>query len=894
VVATSTPGSIRRGETKAFQVTGTGLSGAHVSTSDPALDVSGLQVSATQVLFTLTAAAGATLGSRQITLSNAAGVASIQVTVNPVLPKLGVTPQPIAVPPTGVQRSYFVTLSNPDNIDHTVSLASSNPAIATVTPSSITFTAGQTEKLITIAGQAAGLAAVNLSSPALASSSAPIFVTANFSGISTSFAPPLGVTVQQAVVPNTISIGPVASTPLVVAFGSYLSGVAPDRLSIGTGPTDLVISGSGLGGVSGVSITPAEGITLGAITVAPDGNSVTVPVTVAPGAATTPRKVTLAGSAQPYLAARPGADQLLVTLPPPLIDSISPIFTDAGKALTLTIRGRRLQGGQVALAPSTGIAVSNEPSISADGTLLTVTMTVALSAPTGARVVTVTTPGGMSDTVGGAANTFTVVSQVNELVTPVVANLLGVVKQDDAPPPPASLSAFATNVGVVVPPAATTISPTVGVIGRDLVLTVNGFGLNAVTSVQLLPPDGVTLGAPSAAADGLSLSIPLSIALNAPTNLREVKLFAGGNQVLFTDAAASLFRVSLPLAEFESMTPIVLRAGAAPVTLTITGRNFQNASQVRVEPAAGISVSALSVNGAGTQASVSISAAAGAATGQRAVIMATPAGESASALSAANTLVIVDHALSSVTPVVSSYLGVVLDQAVQPGSQTFGPFVSADVGVVIETTPPAAQPDTAFATLVGVAVGPFATGVQVPPLTPTSSGTLTVSGVGLTEVTALNIVPPTGVTVGTLTVSPDGTQVTAPLTLDAAPPGLRGVRVLRGGETLTFVPAGFNTFRIGAAVPSIDSITPILERRGQTFTMILRGQGFPDVTAVTATPATGIHIDNISANAAGTEISARFIIAPDAPLGARVIQIVTPGGSSSAEPLPANTFTVLE
>ena len=38
----------------------------------------------------------------------------------------------------------------------------------------------------------------------------------------------------------------------------------------------------------------------------------------------------------------------------------------------------------------------------------------------------------------------------------------------------------------------------------------------------------------------------------------------------------------------------------------------------------------------------------------------------------------------------------------------------------------------------------------------------------------------------------------------------------------------------------------------------------------------------------------RITIAPDAPLGARVIRVTTPGGATSEVAAPANTFTVLE
>jgi hypothetical protein len=77
--------------------------------------------------------------------------------------------------------------------------------------------------------------------------------------------------------------------------------------------------------------------------------------------------------------------------------------------------------------------------------------------------------------------------------------------------------------------------------------------------------------------------------------------------------------------------------------------------------------------------------------------------------------------------------------------------------------------------------------------------------------------------------------------------------------------------------------------------MVLRGQNFQGVTAVTATPGTGIHIDTApAANAAGTEVSVRVSIAAGAPAGSHVFRVHTPGGATTDQAVPANTFTVLE
>jgi hypothetical protein len=341
----------------------------------------------------------------------------------------------------------------------------------------------------------------------------------------------------------------------------------------------------------------------------------------------------------------------------------------------------------------------------------------------------------------------------------------------------------------------------------------------------------------------------------------------------------------------------VLQVGAPAVTLTLNGRNMQNASQLRLEPSTGITVTNLAVNGAGTQATATISAAPGAVTGPRALILTTSAGDSAVVLTAQNTVTLVNTILYNVTPVTSAPLGVLLESNAPPATLSVGPFVAADVGVVLETAPPGPPQETVRATIVGVAVGPFATGVQAPPLIPTSTGTLVISGVALNDVTTVQIVPATGVAVGSLVFAPDGTQVSAPLTLTNAPAGLRGVRVFRGSSRVEFIPAGagLNTFRIGVGVPHIDSLTPILESRNHTFDLLIRGQNFQDATAVRAEPPVGLTFDPaMTINGTGSELTVRVIVAPDAPLGPRVIRVFTPGGGSTGAAEPSNTFTVLE
>jgi YD repeat-containing protein len=890
------PNTIRRGETKAVQITGTGFAGAQLGAADPGLDITNLRTSATQVLFDLSASASAALGPQAITLTNAAGTASATVIVNPAQPRLGMSPLPIAVPPNGVARSFFVSLSGADNIPHTITVASASPAIATVSPASITIAAGQTEAIVSIAGVAAGTTAINLTSATLPGTSVPVFVTAEFSGLTTSFAPPLGVTVQGAAAGGSTTFGPFVSALVGVTVGSYIADVAPRTLVIGTGPTPLVVTGAGLQGVTAVGIQPSDGLTLGAITVAPDGLTVSVPVTVAANAPTTVRKVTLSGAQQPYVPARADADQVLVALPAPQVFSIDPIVVTTGTtAATVTVRGRNLQSAQsVALTPAAGISIGTA-TVNATGTELTVAVSVAPLAAAGERVVTVTTPGGISSAAPSAANTLRVVSEVQGIVTPITAPLVGVVLGDAAAPVAATLSAYASAVGVAFGPAITARSPTAGIIGQTVQLTISGNELQGVSAVELSPNDGVATSVPVVSSDGRSVTVSLTIAASAPQTLRALRVRAGALDVAFSDPSAAQFRITGPLPSLDSVTPLVYTIGAAPLAITIRGTDLQGAQIVRAVPADGVSIASPLVNASGTELVATISVAPSAPLGARVIVVASAAGESANTTTAANTIRLVTATAGDVTPVVAPNVGVVFGEVAAPAAAPTGPIVSAALGVVLQDpNPPPPVQDTVRATLLGVAVGSFATGVQATPLSPNTSGTLTISGTGLADVTSVAIVPPADLTPGTLQIAPDGSQVTVPITVQpAAIPGLRGVQVFRGTAQVMFIPAGADTFSIGGGVPAIDSIAPILAGRGQTIALTIRGRNFQQLTAVTASPAAGLFIDSTpSVNAAGTEITLQIGVAADAPLGGRVIRVITPGGSSTADSLPANTFTV--
>jgi YD repeat-containing protein len=892
------PASIRRGATARVTLSGNALLGATVSVSDPGLDVSGVQASATQVSFTLAVAIGATLGPQAIRLTNAAGTASASVTVNPVLPQVFVDPTPLAIPPDNTPRAITIRFSNADNIDHVLNLSMSN-AKATISPSSVTIPAGQTQASATVAGISAGQATLTIASPTLGTTTLfPVFITGEFAGISTSFALPLGVTVQSNTPANQKTITPVASKNVGVVVGAFVRGVAPQTFTVGTGPNALTISGAGLQTAQSVSVIPSAGITVGAPTVSPDGTAVSVPLTIAANATISPRRVVVAGPTGPFPAAAPDVDRINVVRPAPQIASIDPIFATPGTLFTLTVRGVNLQDAQsVSFSPAAGLTAGAFPSGSADGAVLTTAVQVAASAAVGPRAVIVTTPGGSSDPTPTAANTFSVVNQAVQTVTPVVSTAVGVVLQDAAPPAPAPTTMFATQLGVTVGSIVTGISPTVGIIGTSTTLTAQGSELQGVTAVQIVPNTGLTLGTATVAADGRSVSLPVTIDIGAPQTLRTVKVLKGSIGVPFASPDAALFRVSAPPPVFDSISPIVLQVGQPPVTLTIRGRNLQNTSIVKTAPSDGVTVNnPPAVSADGTSLTVAISAAASAAPGPRAVVAVTPAGESSSVPTAQNTLTLTTAAGTSVNPVISPALGVVLQSDAPPATIAITPVASPALGVVLgDPNPPPPPSQTQYAPSVGVVIGPVALGIDPVGFAPSTTSTLTVRGVALGGTTGVSVVPSTGVTIGAFAVSPDGGVVTAPITIAAdAAATIREVRLQGASGRIPFADPAASRFTIGPGVPQFDSITPIIAVQGTTFTMTIRGSNFAGATAVTATPPDGIAISStFTVNSTGTQIDVGMSLAPNAPVGSRVIQVLVPGAASSATASPANTLNVV-
>jgi len=287
-VASISPTSIRRGESRPVTIAGSNLTGATVGVTDPGLDLSSVQVTANQISFTLAAALTAALGAQQINIRNAAGTASASISVNPALPKLSMTPQPIAVAANSPARSFSVTLSNADTVDHVVSVTSANPAIAIVSPPSITFSAGQIEAVVSITGQSVGSTVINLNSSTLTAIVVPVGVGPTPLGDAVSVTRSLSVHMP-GVIPGAPSGNAMSVTAQPVSV--HMPGVIPgapsgNAMSVTAQPVSVHMPGVIPGAPPGDAVSVTQPVSVhvpGVISGAPTGNamSVTQPVSVA-------------------------------------------------------------------------------------------------------------------------------------------------------------------------------------------------------------------------------------------------------------------------------------------------------------------------------------------------------------------------------------------------------------------------------------------------------------------------------------------------------------------------------------------------------------------------------------------------------------------------------------
>ena len=431
--------------------TGTDLRDAEVTASDPNLVVGSVTTTNTRVTFELTALENATPGTSTIVFTTFLGSDSETMDV---LSESGLdvstVPSPIVIAADGVPNAVDIVLSSSFADDHTFELLIADSGIALLSASTVVLPAGATNATIEVSGQAVGTTNLQIWSPSLSFiHSVPVYVVSRkFTGDGKSLALPVGVFVASGnellpsppvgVFLGTETAVPIVSPPVGVFFGEFAGSpivsppvgvVLADSLltnlpaGVILGPlvqvidpmvfgidvtTELAVRGYNLQEVDTISFMPSDGLTVGSLTPDPGGAFVTAPLTVASDAPALVREVTVSTPA--------GEVRLLSGLTlemrisdGPEVTSLNPATAQPGEDLTLIVEGVNLQGATAISAdPPEGMTFTSVPVVNAEGTELSVALSIDPMAMGGERVITVETFVGTTQTDASTANTFTV------------------------------------------------------------------------------------------------------------------------------------------------------------------------------------------------------------------------------------------------------------------------------------------------------------------------------------------------------------------------------------------------------------------------------------------------------------------------------------------------------
>ncbi|MDB5814602.1 MAG: Fibronectin type domain protein [Rhodocyclales bacterium] len=819
------------------------------------------------------------------------GTTSLSVTA-PVPPTMGFDLALIAMPPDGNAHNLTLRLSKADSVDHTISLSMSDTSKATVSPASLTISAGQTSAVFSIRPLSTGSTTLTVSASGLSSASVPIFVTSDFLGVNTSYAAPVGVVVE--IPPAAPQTAPVTLTHATVGVnvGAALTGISPPGWAVGTTQT-FTVSGNGIPAGVQVSIVPATGLTIGAATVAADGKSMSFAATAAVDASPGPRQVIVRDVAGMPLSFA-NAAQAIVTLGTARIDSVSPLFATQGSSVQLIVSGSNLQGARVQFLPGSGIEVDSRPIINASGTQLTAMLRIDSSTVLGPKVVQVVTPAGSTGADSSVYNTFQVVSAIKDTYSAITAPMVGILVGEAAPPPvQVAAPVLSTQIGVAVGASVSQVLPGAGVIGTDLVVTVKGQGLQAVTSVSIKPATDLTIGAPTANADGTEVTFSLHVNATAVLGLRQLNLNTPTGLLIFARATDGAFLITAPVPEVQYASPRPVMLGSNSMTIALGGRNFINVSGVRLSPADGVTVAGPYVASAdGSNLTFTLSVAAGATTGERTVIVTSVAGDSSTVAVPGNTLLLASSVGPTYSAISSSMVGVVVGTDVATPVNYDGALTSQVVGVMVGDVVAESVQTNAVAPPVGVLVGSSALTMSPVGWLQGASGSIIVTGTALDQIVSVSVLPNTGVLPGSPVANGAGSQLTIPLALAPDAPLInRRLRLFTSSGEVVWPSPASAIFGIGA-LPTMTSISPIVLERAKNYTLAIRGTKLQGVTGVSFEPAGGVMTGGApvwTTDGLGELLSVSLRIDADAVLGDRVLRLNVPGGATSSAPTEANT-----
>ena len=916
-ISNVTPAMIRRGQTVTMTMTGQSLNAGSLLSSHPGIDLSNLRQTATQIQVSVTVGLDVPLGAQSLAFSNIVGTANANFTVGPVLPTLRFEASPLAFPPDSVARNVTLLLTQPDVVPHTVTISSSNVSKLAVNTTTVTFAAGQISQQINLTPKVAGFANINLSSATLAAQVVPVFLTTDFRGVNTSYAPRVGVLVGDATPPVTANTGSgtIFARSIGLSVGTVLTDLLPRAITLGT-TQQLNVRGVAIPTGSQVTFVPSNGLSASSATVAADGSSIFLDVTVDALASKLPRQVVVkdpSGKVLPFAEVSRG--QLIISSGVPEIWSVEPMFATAGSSIAFKVRGKNLQGGTVSITPATHLTIDSQPVVDEQGGEMTLGLQIAPLAAAGLRTVQVTTPSGLTTATANLSNSLTLVRQIQQVIPSIMAPAVGVVVGTQTTPSETTVSRLtnAQAVGLVVGTHIQTVTPRALIRATTVNLVVNGAGLGTVQSVTISPATGLTIGTFSANAEGSQLTIPVTIDPLAEKSIRRLTVKTAAGMIPFAQANGDQLLVSDPIPEVAGVAPQVIQAGTI-AALRINGRYLSAATSLRFEPATDITLLAPpTANADGTVLFANVQIAAQALSGTRTVIVQAGAGESTATNSLSNSVFVARQVGATYDSIMAAPVGVLV-QSSEPPATVQRLTISPLVGVFVPVTPVVNTNNVFVASQnVVVTVGTVVTAIS--PAKPEGilqgdTVNIVFSGQGLDTVTAVKAFDPAGtnansstpataISFGALSVNVDGTRLTVPVTVAAAAAtgGYRLALDVGTGTSAKRVPA-LATVDLSLAVgatPTVNSMTPIVMEQGKYYTLTVRGTQMQTVFEAWVDAASGVEFVSVpvwSSDTFGELITVTVRVKSDASLGSRVVRLRVPGGSSTATPLPTNTITI--
>ncbi|HXS96501.1 MAG TPA: PKD domain-containing protein [Candidatus Limnocylindrales bacterium] len=801
---------------------------------------------------TVTIAQGSTSATVQVAAKSLGSTVITASTLAPNIPNATsnitvVTAGAIGVPSTpavGLSKTaaFAITLPQPAPADVTVTLSSDNTSVLTVSPATVTISAGQTSPAAqpTVTGVKLGTANVTASAPGYTSSVAAVPVTATVS-----FTPPT-LTISGFVTQNfTLTLsGAAPAGGLTINLTSSNPAVAtvPATVNFAQGATTTSIP------VSGISF----------------GNAV-IHASALPGIADTTGSVTVqsAGALQTPTTTSVSLGQSVtfaVTLPAP-----------AASAVTLTV---------VSSDPSK-TQVSSGPFIVAQGATTPTTQPQVTGVNIGSVTVTASAPGYTSS--GGTVTTTATLNFAQPAVT-----LTGIVTQNvtlnlSAPAPAGglivNLSSATPSVATVpstitfAPGASTASVPVTAVSLGSAVIHANVPTFIADTTTTVTVQGAGSVIAPSTSVVSLGASTPLTVTLSAPAPAAlTVALSSSDNTIVAVSPATvsiaqgatapatqpTLTGVNIGAATITVSAPGYTSASTAaqvnasvtftPATATITGLNTKALTLTlsAPAPAAGLIVNTTSSNSAVATVPATVTFASGATT---ATVTVTGVALGSATIHASATTFIPD-ATASITVVTAGPIGLPSGvTAPLAGQATFTvtlPVAAPAGGVTVTLSSADSSKATVTPATVTIAAGqttpatqPKVNGVNV------GSTTISASAPGYTSSSqTVTIAATVGWPQPTLTATSFGPQSVTLTLSGAAPAGGLSVNLSSSNTLVATVPATA-TFAAGSTTTSAQ-VTTLSE--GST-TLHASGLNIPDSTAVltVSLPTNGIFtVSNVS------------------------------------------------